>query len=166
MTDKELATQLSALPPKHYRQASERTIEFKLLISYAVFPTRVTHHCRRLASWPLAVLQGKNPNTRLERQIKHVGLLKRSRSIPLRCLGSVQWFYVSHSFCQPLACHRHPRCLTFHRCIKAEEEMNLILLRLIEYLGHSNPFISNLAFEEVCRAVVTLCRNKWSILDY
>ena len=39
------------------------------------------------------------------------------------------------------------------RRIEAEEETNLILLRLVEYLGHANPFISNLAYEEVCLAM-------------
>ena len=33
--------------------------------------------------------------------------------------------------------------------ISSEDEMNLVLLRLIEYLGHTNPLISGLGFEEV-----------------
>ena len=39
--------------------------------------------------------------------------------------------------------------LTCDRCVEAEEETNIIFLRLIEYLGHANPFVCNLAYEEV-----------------
>lgn len=31
-----------------------------------------------------------------------------------------------------------------------DDEMNLVLLRLLEYLGHPNPFISAIAHTEVC----------------
>ena len=31
-----------------------------------------------------------------------------------------------------------------------DEEMNIVLLRLIEYLGHPNPFTSGVAYTEVC----------------
>ena len=31
-----------------------------------------------------------------------------------------------------------------------DEEMNIILLRLVEYLGHPNPFICAVAYTEVC----------------
>ena len=37
----------------------------------------------------------------------------------------------------------------------AEEEINLVLLRLIECLGHANPLVSNLAYEEVVDPYVT-----------
>ena len=35
--------------------------------------------------------------------------------------------------------------------ISSEDELNIILLRLVEYLGHPNALISNLAFEELQR---------------
>lgn len=31
-----------------------------------------------------------------------------------------------------------------------DEEMNIVLLRLIEYLGHPNPFTCGVAYTEVC----------------
>ncbi|KAL3460576.1 hypothetical protein BJX64DRAFT_278456 [Aspergillus heterothallicus] len=53
-----------------------------------------------------------------------------------------------------------------------DEEMNIILLRLIEYLGHSNPFISGVAYTEMFklahqRAVTpaALCRPFWRTLS-
>ena len=36
-------------------------------------------------------------------------------------------------------------------CISSEEEVNIILLRLVEYLGHSNALIRYLAFEQIQR---------------
>ncbi|MCJ1394432.1 serine/threonine-protein kinase M1 [Xylographa bjoerkii] len=35
--------------------------------------------------------------------------------------------------------------------VSSEDEMNLVLLRLIEYLGHTNPLICGLAYEELLR---------------
>ncbi|KAL2807609.1 hypothetical protein BJX63DRAFT_436875 [Aspergillus granulosus] len=53
-----------------------------------------------------------------------------------------------------------------------DEEMNIILLRLIEYLGHSNPFICGVAYTEMSklaqqRAVTpaALCRPFWRTLS-
>ena len=34
--------------------------------------------------------------------------------------------------------------------ISNDEEMNIILLRLVEYLGHTNPFVCAVAYAEVC----------------
>lgn len=31
-----------------------------------------------------------------------------------------------------------------------EEEKNIILLRLVEYLGHTNPYVCAVAYNEVC----------------
>lgn len=36
------------------------------------------------------------------------------------------------------------------RRLSNDEEMNIILLHLVEYLGHSNPFVSAMAYTEVC----------------
>lgn len=33
-----------------------------------------------------------------------------------------------------------------------DEEMNIILLRLVEYLGHPNPFVCAVAYSEVCES--------------
>lgn len=33
--------------------------------------------------------------------------------------------------------------------ISNDEEMNIVLLRLLEYLGHANPFVSGIAYTEV-----------------
>lgn len=33
--------------------------------------------------------------------------------------------------------------------VSGDEEMNIILLRLFEYLGHANPFISGIAYTGV-----------------
>jgi serine/threonine-protein kinase ATR len=38
--------------------------------------------------------------------------------------------------------------LTLFR-VSGDEEMNIILLRLLEYLGHANPFVSGVAYTEV-----------------
>lgn len=38
--------------------------------------------------------------------------------------------------------------LIFYR-ISGDEEMNIILLRLLEYLGHSNPYISGVSYTGV-----------------
>jgi hypothetical protein len=38
--------------------------------------------------------------------------------------------------------------LTFHR-VSADRELNLVLLRLVEYLGHTNQIVSGAAFNEV-----------------
>lgn len=34
--------------------------------------------------------------------------------------------------------------------LSGDDEMNLVLLRLLEYLGHPNPFVSAIAYTEVC----------------
>ena len=33
--------------------------------------------------------------------------------------------------------------------ILKDDELNIVLLKLVEYLGHSNPVISSVAFNEV-----------------
>lgn len=33
--------------------------------------------------------------------------------------------------------------------VSAGDEMNLVLLKLVEYLGHTNPLICGLAYDEV-----------------
>lgn len=33
--------------------------------------------------------------------------------------------------------------------ISSDDETNIVLLRLVEYLGHANPLISGLAYDEV-----------------
>lgn len=38
--------------------------------------------------------------------------------------------------------------LTFHRVSK-DEELHITLIRLVEYLGHSNPFLVSLAYSNV-----------------
>lgn len=38
-----------------------------------------------------------------------------------------------------------------------DEEMNIILLHLVEYLGHSNPFVSAVAYTEVCIEIPGCC---------
>ncbi len=35
-------------------------------------------------------------------------------------------------------------------CTSSEDEVNIVLLRLVEYLGHPNPLVHGLAHEEVC----------------
>jgi len=39
--------------------------------------------------------------------------------------------------------------LTCLNRISSDDETNIILLRLVEYLGHTNPLISGLAYDEV-----------------
>ena len=34
--------------------------------------------------------------------------------------------------------------------ISTEDELNIALLQLVQYLGHTNPLISGLAANEVC----------------
>lgn len=36
-----------------------------------------------------------------------------------------------------------------HRILDGDE-LNLILLKLVEYLGHTNPIVCGVAFNEVC----------------
>ncbi|KAK2852165.1 hypothetical protein FQN49_005303, partial [Arthroderma sp. PD_2] len=40
--------------------------------------------------------------------------------------------------------------------ISGDEEMNIVLLRLLEYLGHANPFISGIAYTEVSKLANSL----------
>ncbi|KAJ0422527.1 hypothetical protein BJY00DRAFT_69114 [Aspergillus carlsbadensis] len=53
-----------------------------------------------------------------------------------------------------------------------DEEMNIILLRLIEYLGHTNPFICGVAYTEMSKLAqqrsvtpAALCRPFWRTLS-
>lgn len=39
--------------------------------------------------------------------------------------------------------------LTIKHRISSDDETNIVLLRLVEYLGHTNPLISGLAYDEV-----------------
>ena len=52
---------------------------------------------------------------------------------------SVCWIRVSHSW------------LLINRqfSMSSGDDMNMVLLRLVEYLGHTNPLISGFAFDEV-----------------
>lgn len=36
--------------------------------------------------------------------------------------------------------------------VSEDEEKNIILLRLLEYLGHPNPYVCAVAYNEVCVA--------------
>jgi hypothetical protein len=38
-------------------------------------------------------------------------------------------------------------------------ELNIVLLKLVEYLGHSNPIVSNAAYNEVSNAS-RACRSR------
>ena len=38
--------------------------------------------------------------------------------------------------------------------VSNNDEMNIVLLRLVEYLGHTNPLICGVAYEEVSRLIV------------
>jgi hypothetical protein len=44
-----------------------------------------------------------------------------------------------------------------------EEEKNIILLRLVEYLGHPNPYICAVAYDEVRKTGVEPPPSAWSI---
>ena len=46
--------------------------------------------------------------------------------------------------------------LTFDLRVSAGDEMNLVLLKLVEYLGHTNPLICGLAYDEVGIPIVEL----------
>ncbi|PYH81420.1 protein kinase [Aspergillus uvarum CBS 121591] len=55
--------------------------------------------------------------------------------------------------------HYHESCiLTLCRLamFSYDEEMNIILLRLVEYLGHSNPFVCSIAYTELSRLAQNL----------
>lgn len=45
--------------------------------------------------------------------------------------------------------------LTLSR-IFIDEELNLVLLQLVQYLGHANPIVSGVAFNEVCAILMAL----------
>ncbi|ODH48741.1 hypothetical protein GX48_05176 [Paracoccidioides brasiliensis] len=56
--------------------------------------------------------------------------------------------------------------------VSGDEEMNIILLRLLEYLGHSNPFISGVAYTALSKLAQhlggtpgALCRPFWRTLS-
>ena len=51
------------------------------------------------------------------------------------------------------------------RLTTEEDEMNMVLLGLLEYLGHSNAFISSMAYEELAQIPLTENKNLWQILD-
>ena len=98
----------------------------------------------------------------------------RQRSVRLRCVRKTLSVFVADWVGQSLLQQNRVDCLDSLRglsekgdtsyqetCISglgeigssitSEEAMNIILLRLVEYLGHSNALVSNLAFEEIQR---------------
>jgi serine/threonine-protein kinase ATR len=54
-------------------------------------------------------------------------------------------------FVHALLCFRTPSSLG-QNSVSEDEEKNIILLRLMEYLGHPNPYVCAVAYNEVCEA--------------
>lgn len=52
--------------------------------------------------------------------------------------------------CSVRSAEKSHLCLLIPDCrVSTGDEMNLVLLKLVEYLGHSNSIISGLAYDEV-----------------
>lgn len=66
---------------------------------------------------------------------------KRVYSLGARLLGKVNTWMLNG-------------LLTFDFRVSAGDEMNLVLLKLVEYLGHTNPLICGLAYDEVGISIV------------
>ncbi len=49
--------------------------------------------------------------------------------------------------------------------VSTGDELNIILLRLVEYLGHTNPLVCGLAYDEVCDSCLTGEQHSLTSLD-
>ena len=126
--------------------------------------SRFLAHCRNvdyidlktstLAMWPLQSLKSSIRTLRIAAVSAIVHLvsnkvpmpvLRRNRRGALEILRSLSEKDLTLQEISIIA-HGRIACL-----IQSEEELNLCLLRLIEYLGHGNSFVSNLAYEELQR---------------
>lgn len=126
--------------------------------------TRFLAHCRNveyidlkkstLAMWPLQSLKSSIRTLRIAAVSAIVHLVSNQVPIPV-LRGNRRWtlellrsLSEKDLTLQEISIIAHGRIAGL---MQSEEELNLCLLRLIEYLGHRNPFVSNLAYEELQR---------------
>ncbi|GBF64420.1 kinase [Trichophyton mentagrophytes] len=77
-----------------------------------------------------------------------ISFLKGSRGSDIRCSNFVVALEFLHKIFEKNELFLQETCVMVLRQIAEisnDEEMNIVLLRLLEYLGHANPFISKLA---------------------
>ncbi|KAM5446283.1 serine/threonine-protein kinase M1 [Microsporum audouinii] len=88
-----------------------------------------------------------------------VSFLRGSRGSDIRCSNFVVALEYLHKISEKNELCMQETCIMALRQIAEisnDEEMNIVLLRLLEYLGHANPFVSGIAYTEISKLATLL----------
>ncbi|KAM5499633.1 serine/threonine-protein kinase M1 [Microsporum canis] len=88
-----------------------------------------------------------------------VSFLRGSRGSDIRCSNFVVALEYLHKISEKNELCMQETCVMALRQIAEisnDEEMNIVLLRLLEYLGHANPFVSGIAYTEISKLATLL----------
>ncbi|EFR05531.1 kinase rad3 [Nannizzia gypsea CBS 118893] len=88
-----------------------------------------------------------------------VSFLRGSRGSDIRCGNFVVALEYLHKIFEKNELYLQETCVMALRQIAEisnDEEMNIVLLRLLEYLGHANPFVSGIAYTEISKLATLL----------
>ncbi|KIV90128.1 hypothetical protein PV10_07469 [Exophiala mesophila] len=167
----ELLDTLVAILQNISRQSKARVVAMtalRRLIMHSLSSTQVKLAQTATGDWCLQSLRSSSRDLRVAatRTLQAYVVQKRSVDISLireNRIAALDFLHTLWERSEASLQETSILALTSMARVVGDEELNIILVRLVEYLGHNNPYISGLVYAEIQQLAQSIQTNVWPL---